>query len=183
LPDSVTEETIKQGISVPRNQLLFDNAKYMLPYTGIGSGIMRAMNSYDKIFFQNNIATEEFVITILRDETLEGIIEGVNGEGKRIKDFFEGVKLQNEGVSKENEGVKIKVEGVKEKLNRELVIIYDFIKENPLAKTPAIEQFNKKSNATIERYLKILKDNGLIEYVGSDKTGGYRIVKKNGENS
>jgi hypothetical protein len=23
-----------------------------------------------------------------------------------------------------------------------------------------------------------LKDNGLIEYVGSDKTGGYRIVTK-----
>lgn len=66
LPDSVTEEIIKQGISVPRNQLLFNNAKYLLPYTGIGSGIMRAMKSYDKIIFQNNVATGEFVITILR---------------------------------------------------------------------------------------------------------------------
>jgi predicted HTH transcriptional regulator len=26
LPDSATEETIRKGISVPRNQLLFDNA-------------------------------------------------------------------------------------------------------------------------------------------------------------
>ncbi len=47
LPDGVTEESIKQGISVPRNKLLFENAKDILPYTGIGSGIMRAMHSYD----------------------------------------------------------------------------------------------------------------------------------------
>jgi predicted HTH transcriptional regulator len=71
LPDSVTEETIRQGISVPRNKLLFDNAKYLLPYTGIGSGIVRAMKSYDKILFHNKIAVEEFVITILRNETVE----------------------------------------------------------------------------------------------------------------
>jgi len=55
----------------PILEWLFDNAKYLLPYTGIGSGIMRAMKSYDKILFQNNTDTEEFVITILRDETFE----------------------------------------------------------------------------------------------------------------
>jgi predicted HTH transcriptional regulator len=31
LPDSVTEESIKHGISIPRNQLLFDKAKHLLP--------------------------------------------------------------------------------------------------------------------------------------------------------
>lgn len=40
LPDSVTEESIRSGISKPRNQLLFDNAKFLLPYTGIGSGVL-----------------------------------------------------------------------------------------------------------------------------------------------
>jgi predicted HTH transcriptional regulator len=181
LPDSVTEETIKQGISVPRNQLLFDNAKHLLPYTGIGSGIIRAMKSYDKILFQNNIDTEEFVITILRDE----IIEGVNLENDPVNETFERVSSEKErvksvfeGVTQKNEGVKLKIEGVKEKLNQELEIIYNFIKKNPLIKTVVIEQFSNKSNATIERYLKILKDNGLVEYVGSDKTGGYRVITK-----
>ena len=47
---------------------------------------------------------------------------------------------------------------------------------NPLVKTAAIEQFSNKSNATIERYLKILKDSNLIEYIGSDKTGGYQVI-------
>jgi predicted HTH transcriptional regulator len=200
LPDSVTEETIKHGISVPRNQLLFDNAKYLLPYTGIGSGIMRAMKSYDKILFQNNITTEEFVITILRDETLEEMNnervnpgnDTVNSENERVNpgndtvnNKNEGVNLENEGVkdifegvTQENEGVKLKIEGVKDKLNQELGIMYDFIRKNPLVKTTTIEQFSNKSNATVERYLKILKDNGLIEYVGSNKTGGYRVVTK-----
>ena len=68
LPDSVTEESIKQGISKPRNQLLFDNAKYLLPYTGIGSGIIRAMKSYDNISFENNYTKEEFIVTIRRQE-------------------------------------------------------------------------------------------------------------------
>jgi predicted HTH transcriptional regulator len=71
LPDSVTEESIKQGISKPRNQLLFDNAKYLLPYTGIGSGIVRAMKSYDHITFENNYIKEEFIVTVIRQEILD----------------------------------------------------------------------------------------------------------------
>jgi predicted HTH transcriptional regulator len=172
LPDSVTEETIKQGISVPRNQLLFDNAQHLLPYTGIGSGIMRAMKSYDKIHFQNNIDTEEFVITVLRDETIE------NKDNEGINPDFEGinehVKPQNEHVKEVFERVKLKNERVKE----ELMLIYSFIEENPLSKIPTIAKFAKKGNSTIRRYLKTLKDSSLIDYFGSDKTGGYKVIDR-----
>jgi Mn-dependent DtxR family transcriptional regulator len=41
-----------------------------------------------------------------------------------------------------------------------------------------IEKHTKKSNATVERYLKLLRDNKLIEYVGSRKFGGYKILEK-----
>ncbi|MDR1631783.1 MAG: putative DNA binding domain-containing protein [Dysgonamonadaceae bacterium] len=184
LPDSVTEETIKQGISVPRNQLLFDNAKYLLPYTGIGSGIMRAMKSYDKILFQNNIAIEEFVITILRDET----IEDMNNDTVNLNN--DTVNLNNDTVNRENDIVNQKSERVREifervkieneRVKNELIQVYSFIEQNPLVKIVQIEKFNKKSNITNKRYLKILKDNGLIEYTGSDKTGGYRVVAGNG---
>ena len=111
LPDSVTEETIKQGISVPRNQLLFDNAKYLLPYTGIGSGIMRVLQNYDNVLFKNNFATEEFVITIMRDETLEGIIEGINLENDPVKSEDEGINHIFEGINSAFEGIN---EGIKD---------------------------------------------------------------------
>jgi predicted HTH transcriptional regulator len=68
-------------------------------------------------------------------------------------------------------------EGVNERLQIELSKIYTHIKNNPLTKSADIEQLIGKSNATAERYLKILKDNNLIEYSGSDKTGGYRIIE------
>ena len=71
LPDSVTEESIKRGISKPRNQHLFENAKYLLPYTGIGSGILRAMKSYEHITFRNDYIREEFIITAVRPDIPE----------------------------------------------------------------------------------------------------------------
>jgi hypothetical protein len=33
-------------------------------------------------------------------------------------------------------------------------------------------------NFTVARYVKKLKEKGAIEYVGSDKTGGYKIVQQ-----
>ena len=32
---------IKAGMSMPRNMFLFNNAIYLLPYTGVGSGIQK----------------------------------------------------------------------------------------------------------------------------------------------
>jgi predicted HTH transcriptional regulator len=173
LPDGVTEESIKRGISVPRNKLLFENAKDILPYTGIGSGIMRAMQNYDKILFKNDFEREEFITTIVRDEISEneGInlnFEGVNGENK-------GVNTENEGINSGFEGINASIEGINEGINLDLEKILNYLKNNPLAKHTAIKRIINKSDATIERYLKILKDNNLIEYVGAKKTGGYKI--------
>ena len=36
-------------------------------------------------------------------------------------------------------------------------------------------QFCHLSLSTVNRILKLLKDEGLIEYTGSKKTGGYRV--------
>ncbi|MDR2234088.1 MAG: putative DNA binding domain-containing protein [Tannerella sp.] len=73
LPDSVTEESIRQGISKPRNQLLFENSKYLLPYTGIGSGIVRALKSYKRLTFKNDYIREEFIITAERSKELPDV--------------------------------------------------------------------------------------------------------------
>ena len=140
---------------------------------------MRAMKSYDKILFQNNTDTEEFVITILRDETFEGINpqnDTVNLQNEGVNEIFERVQQQNEGIRTDSEGIKINFEGINEGIKEDLRTIYLFLKENQLVKHADIKQIVKKSDATIERYLKILKDNGLIEYVGSKKTGGYKVV-------
>lgn len=74
LPNGLTIEDIKNGTSMPRNMFLFTNANYLLPYTGAGSGVRRALE-YDPnaVFFNGvedkeiNHAANEFVITIPRE--------------------------------------------------------------------------------------------------------------------
>jgi predicted HTH transcriptional regulator len=169
LPDGVTEDIIKQGISVPRNKLLFENAKYILTYTGIGSGIIRALQSYKNINFKNNFVTEEFVITILRETADKDAINGIVNHENDI------VKHESGIVNHENGVVNINIEGVGEKINRDLTVMYSIIRDTPYIKISSIMTLTKKSNRTVSRYIKLLKDNNYIEFVGSDKTGGYRI--------
>ena len=69
LPNGLTIDDIKAGTSMPRNIFLFNNAIYLLPYTGVGSGITRALSEYVNVTFFNNEKTQEFVITLWRGET------------------------------------------------------------------------------------------------------------------
>ena len=74
LPNGLTIEDVKNGTSMPRNVFLFTNANYLLPYTGAGSGIRRALEYDPDAVFSNGIsdkeithASNEFVITIPRE--------------------------------------------------------------------------------------------------------------------
>ncbi|OQX20887.1 MAG: hypothetical protein BWK75_04395 [Candidatus Altiarchaeales archaeon A3] len=67
LPNTLTVEKIKYGISVIRNPILFSNARYLLPYMGVGSGIPRALALYPKIDFVNETDKELFTAVIHRN--------------------------------------------------------------------------------------------------------------------
>ena len=71
LPNGLTIDDIKSGTSMPRNMFLFNNAIYLLPYTGVGSGITRALDENIKVTFMNNDKSQEFVITVWREESNE----------------------------------------------------------------------------------------------------------------
>ena len=69
LPNGLTIDDIKAGTSMPRNMFLFNNAIYLLPYTGVGSGITRALDEDINVTFMNNDKAQEFVITVWRGES------------------------------------------------------------------------------------------------------------------
>ena len=71
LPNGLTIDDIKAGTSMPRNTFLFNNAIYLLPYTGVGSGITRALDEDVNVTFMNNDKAQEFVITVWRGESNE----------------------------------------------------------------------------------------------------------------
>lgn len=68
LPNGLTVDDIVVGTSMPRNMFLFTNAIHLLPYTGAGSGMLRALSEDMNVSFTNNARTNEFVITINRPE-------------------------------------------------------------------------------------------------------------------
>ena len=66
---------------MPRNMFLFNNAIYLLPYTGVGSGITRALDEDINVTFMNNDKAQEFVITVWREESNQ-----VEGKSNQVED-------------------------------------------------------------------------------------------------
>ena len=80
--DDISKQ-IKAGTSMPRNMFLFNNAIYLLPYTGVGSGITRALDEDVNVTFMNNDKAQEFVITVWR------------GESNQVEDLDTGLRHSN----------------------------------------------------------------------------------------
>lgn len=88
LPNGLTIDDIKAGTSMPRNMFLFNNAIYLLPYTGVGSGITRALDEDINVTFMNNDKAQEFVITVWRGEgnQVEEKSNQVEGKSNQVQD-------------------------------------------------------------------------------------------------
>ena len=91
---------INAGTSMPRNMFLFNNAIYLLPYTGVGSGITRALDEDINVTFMNNDKAQEFVITVWRGESSQ-----VEGKSNQVGNQVEGKSNQvgNQVEQKSNE--------------------------------------------------------------------------------
>ena len=78
---------------MPRNMFLFNNAIYLLPYTGVGSGITRALDEDVNVTFMNNDKAQEFVITVWRGEGNQ-----VEGESNQVEEKSNQVEDHNTGL-------------------------------------------------------------------------------------
>ena len=105
LPNGLTIEDIKAGTSMPRNMFLFNNAIYLLPYTGVGSGITRALDEDVNVTFMNNDKAQEFVITVWRGEGNQ-----VEGESNQVGNQVEQKSNQVEEKSNQVEEKSNQVE-------------------------------------------------------------------------
>ena len=99
----VSGDDIKAGTSMPRNMFLFNNAIYLLPYTGVGSGITRALDEDVNVTFMNNDKAQEFVITVWRGESnqVEKKSNQVEGKSNQVGNQVE--QKSNEVEEKSNQ--------------------------------------------------------------------------------
>ena len=101
LPNGLTIDDIKAGTSMPRNTFLFNNAIYLLPYTGVGSGITRALDEDINVTFMNNDKAQEFVITVWRGESNQ-VEEKSNQVGNQVHERSNQVEDYNTGLRHSN---------------------------------------------------------------------------------
>ena len=92
--DEVSGDDIKAGTSMPRNMFLFNNAIYLLPYTGVGSGITRALDEDINVTFMNNDKAQEFVITAWRGEGNQ-VGNEVHDKSNQVEDLDTGLRYSN----------------------------------------------------------------------------------------
>lgn len=111
LPNGLTIDDIKAGTSMPRNMFLFNNAIYLLPYTGVGSGITRALDEDVNVTFVNNDKAQEFVITVWREEGNQVEIES-NQVGNEVHGESNQVEVKSNQVGNEVHGESNQVENL-----------------------------------------------------------------------
>ena len=117
LPNGLTIDDIKAGTSMPRNMFLFNNAIYLLPYTGVGSGITRALDEDINVTFMNNDKAQEFVITVWRGESNQ-VEEKSNQVGNQVEGKSNQVEGKSNQVEEKSNQVEEKSNQVEEKSNQ-----------------------------------------------------------------
>ena len=113
LPNGLTIDDIKAGTSMPRNMFLFNNAIYLLPYTGVGSGITRALDEDVNVTFMNNDKAQEFVITVWREGSNQ-----VEGESNQVEQKSNEVEWKSNQVEQKSNEVEGESNEVEEKSNQ-----------------------------------------------------------------
>ena len=117
LPNGLTIDDIKAGTSMPRNMFLFNNAIYLLPYTGVGSGITRALDEDVNVTFMNNDKTQEFVITVWRGESNQ--VEGESNQvGNQVEEKSNQVEQKSNQVEQKSNEVEEKSNQVQDSATR-----------------------------------------------------------------
>ena len=165
LPEGVNLENILHGASVPRNKLLFNHGINLLPYTGAGSGITRALKFTPDIKFVNDETLNEFVVTMER----EGVNDRDDDRDDRDKSL-ENSDLKKIGKQGNDRDDRVKHAGVSYKAldgTQKNIIQFCSI---PRSAREILEHIGYSYHPThIAKFIKPLLKLGFIEMTEPDK--------------
>jgi ATP-dependent DNA helicase RecG len=162
LPGGLTVENVRQGASFIRNPLLTSFAtKGLLPYRGIGTGIIRVVHEFPQVELVNDVDALLFRVVVRRPapvksnspKTGAGVVEGV-------------------------------VERVVERVVEEGGVLYktqqSILKAVAAKPTISAKELSAKigiSSRKVQDHLRLLKERGILVRKGADRGGSWRIVQ------
>ena len=194
LPEGVSMESIKHGASVPRNKLLFNHGINLLPYTGAGSGITRALKFTPDIKFVNDETLNEFVVMVERGNVEETDAKK-DREDRDIRDEENKDNSLSAKYIENNKAAKRDNDGVEETEDKTRVVRIPY-KQLPSVQKDIIQfcaiprtakeimdhigYYNNSKNMTT--YVRPLLEMGYLEMTEPDKPKSknqkYRKVRK-----
>jgi predicted HTH transcriptional regulator len=133
-------------------------------------------------FFQGvSVPRSKEVMRIYRDMDLveqlgSGIPRILKTYGETCFYFSENYTRMSFPIEKQGETVGINV-GINVGTNVGTNELYELIKNNPRSNAKQLNSHFNVTSRTLERWLKELRSQNLIQFIGSKKTGGYYIVE------
>ena len=123
-----------------------------------------AQNSW---YFRNALVRANYVL----------VDKGVHATMEYLNRFFGNLVLGQNNVLKNRE-LQIKLGTVSAPVDTPNGTVFDLIKNNNTITATEISDLLGTSLRTVKRKIKELKDNGIIERIGSDKTGSWKVLKR-----
>ena len=159
LPNNLTVGKILAGNSNIRNPILVSYiAKGLLPYKGIGSGIRRALDDWQKIDFMDDREGCLFTVTVHR--TTE------KGSG-------ENFISRGEIASQQKSSGKSSVEGSGKSSHKILKLLAD----TPEMTIPQLAEELEISTRAVEKQIAKLQKNNQLKRIGPTKSGHWEVNK------
>ena len=167
LPNNLTIANIKTGNSNIRNPILISYAaKGLLPYHGIGSGILRALAAWPDIDFEDDRESSLFRAIVRRthrpEENTGTVAPEVASEPRNLhqKVAFSGQKLHD----------------IAPEIAPELFARLERIAANPRMTTVELATALNVSRRTVLYRITMLKEKGILRRIGPNKGGQWEIL-------
>ena len=171
LPNHLTVEMMKSGVSVARNPLIFTFATKEIPYRGIGSGVKRVMEIASKVEFVSDGEANFFTAKIFRqknvDAPVDGLVKVENGLVKR------GVGPVSGLVNSAAGPVNCPVNGEAD----DAAQLLELIRANPGINKSVLSRMSGINARTVKRRIEETL-RGKIEFRGAPKNGGYYLKEQ-----
>ncbi|MDR3292858.1 MAG: putative DNA binding domain-containing protein [Clostridiales bacterium] len=168
-------EALNGGVSDPRNGTMM----LMLALVGIGERAGSGLANIRSVWKRQNWNVPKLQEQFNPDRTVLTLplTENVGENDESVGENDENVGESEQNVGENDENVGVNGENVGVKLSKTEQQALELIMKNGELTQEAIGDRLNRDKRTIERVMRKLRENGLIERIGSDRQGVWRIIR------
>lgn len=176
LHPTLTIEEIKLGNAYQRNQLMATLCSKTMEYRGLGSGIIRALQSDANIEFHNEMSGDQFRVVLWRNQPQsDSTYLKIGKETEENTQIGEKIGKKTEKNTKIGKEIGEKTEG-NTQIGKKKELILNLLKSNSYMSIANLAESSGMAPSTVQVYLNKLRFEGKIRRVGPDKGGHWELL-------